>query len=349
MEKIKPAGIMLALLFFTANACAINATVAAGSATPTIGQSFLVTVTATQLTNVLGYQFRIGYDPAKLAVEHIEAGDYLSACSSPFSTKTNQTGSVGIDNVCLGQTVSSGTTLAQITFKALATGDATLDVTNSTITIGKNPSTNAVITEVDGIADIVSVSASAAVGGGTVRINNSITVTVNASQLSGVHGYSFRVSYDPAKLSMTGISAGNYLSACSNPVNMVINGTGIIGLDSACLGAGVSSGTTLASITFKALEISNASLELSAATITLDGNLTATITISGNIVSITPVPENPADSNGDGHVDYHDLLTVAGSYGRHAGDGRFNSDADLNGDGVVDYKDLLILAANYGR
>jgi hypothetical protein len=56
----------------------------------------------------------------------------------------------------------------------------------------------------------------------------------------------------------------------------------------------------------------------------------------------------PGDANGDGKVDYDDLVILAASYGKSAGHGGYDSRADFNNDGKTDYADLLILAANYG-
>ena len=54
----------------------------------------------------------------------------------------------------------------------------------------------------------------------------------------------------------------------------------------------------------------------------------------------------PADFNGDGVVDFKDLVILAAHYGST---GATFAMGDANGDGVVDFKDLVILAANYGR
>jgi len=50
------------------------------------------------------------------------------------------------------------------------------------------------------------------------------------------------------------------------------------------------------------------------------------------------------DVNGDGTVNFADLVTLAQNYGK-AGS---YSQGDLNGDGTVNFSDLVILAQNYG-
>jgi parallel beta-helix repeat protein len=54
----------------------------------------------------------------------------------------------------------------------------------------------------------------------------------------------------------------------------------------------------------------------------------------------------PGDINGDGFVDASDLLLLAGSFGKRAGEAGYDSRCDLNADGAVDVSDRLILAGN---
>lgn len=54
------------------------------------------------------------------------------------------------------------------------------------------------------------------------------------------------------------------------------------------------------------------------------------------------------DLNGDWHVDAADLLILAGSWGRSAGEPGFVTACDLNDDSRVNVVDLLILADNWG-
>ncbi len=55
----------------------------------------------------------------------------------------------------------------------------------------------------------------------------------------------------------------------------------------------------------------------------------------------------PGDANGDGAVDYYDLLELISEYGK-TNPGPTDLDSDFDGDGDVDYYDLLILIANFG-
>ena len=55
----------------------------------------------------------------------------------------------------------------------------------------------------------------------------------------------------------------------------------------------------------------------------------------------------PGDANGDGKVDFADLLMLAQNYGLPKGATYMTG--DFNGDGSVGFDDLLILAQNYGK
>ena len=54
------------------------------------------------------------------------------------------------------------------------------------------------------------------------------------------------------------------------------------------------------------------------------------------------------DTNGDGHVDVVDLLTLVDAFGSLLGDANYDLAADLNQDDAVDVADLLSLVYNFG-
>jgi hypothetical protein len=66
-------------------------------------------------------------------------------------------------------------------------------------------------------------------------------------------------------------------------------------------------------------------------------------------ITSTTLSNVSGDANGDGRVDYKDLVILAASYGKQRGADGFDERADYNADGVIDYRDMLVLAANYGR
>jgi hypothetical protein len=65
---------------------------------------------------------------------------------------------------------------------------------------------------------------------------------------------------------------------------------------------------------------------------------------------------NVGDINGDGIVDILDAITLAGVYGKQAGQTGYNADANLNltpdtvsGKQIIDILDAITLANNFGK
>jgi len=76
-------------------------------------------------------------------------------------------------------------------------------------------------------------------------------------------------------------------------------------------------------------------------------NLTGNVTFwIDNVVFNQMQSQIPGDANGDGKVDFADLLILAQNYGKMPNE--TFSDGDFNNDGAVGFDDLLILAQNYG-
>ena len=67
---------------------------------------------------------------------------------------------------------------------------------------------------------------------------------------------------------------------------------------------------------------------------------------TANALAIFGLKRIPGDANGDGKVDFNDLLILSQNFGKTSG-GTFAT-GDFNGDGAVGFPDLLILAQNYG-
>ena len=124
-----------------------------------------------------------------------------------------------------------------------------------------------------------------------LKVNDPLTVQVKSTPLDGVYGYSFRLNYDPAKLTVTSVSSGDYLSTCTSNYNVSTNQIGVVGIDYACLEPKTSSGTNLAAITFKAVSPGIASLDLSGSAIDFEYGKDAAITeVDGSVTIGNVVP-----------------------------------------------------------
>ena len=56
-----------------------------------------------------------------------------------------------------------------------------------------------------------------------------------------------------------------------------------------------------------------------------------------------------ADADGDGRVNYRDLLIMAACYNKRNDQRGYDNRADYNEDCRIDYRDLLILAGEYNK
>jgi len=68
------------------------------------------------------------------------------------------------------------------------------------------------------------------------------------------------------------------------------------------------------------------------------------LTYGSRVVELDAISPTSGDANGDGDVDFADLLTLARNYGKR---GAGWIDGDFNGDGTVGFDDLVTLARHY--
>jgi hypothetical protein len=67
------------------------------------------------------------------------------------------------------------------------------------------------------------------------------------------------------------------------------------------------------------------------------------------IFFFTSFTQIPGDFNGDGQVEFNDLMIFALAYGSCEGDDNWDSRCDLNSDGCIEFNDLMIFALHYGE
>lgn len=57
---------------------------------------------------------------------------------------------------------------------------------------------------------------------------------------------------------------------------------------------------------------------------------------------------NPADFNGDGHVNLLDAILMSNAFGTTTASLNWNATYDLNNDGAINILDMIILGKNFG-
>jgi hypothetical protein len=97
-----------------------------------LGETFTVEVKIKNVSNLQGFEFKLGYDTAKLDALEVSESSFLKGFGEtlPFKLETNETlGSVWVAIVLLGTTSAQGDgTLAKVTFRCTETGQFLFDL-----------------------------------------------------------------------------------------------------------------------------------------------------------------------------------------------------------------------------
>ena len=148
---------------------------------------------------------------------------------------------------------------------------------------------------------VFAASPTISVSGGSVTLNNEITVDVSLSSSSNAAGGNFTLQYDSAKLTPVSYTSGSLVSGYTNNCNLTYSSNSIrFTLNGA---NAITSSGKLVSIKFKAKATGSASLSFtsyklyntsgssisttaSGNTITVNGNTSASLTVSGGTVNV---------------------------------------------------------------
>lgn len=119
-------------------------------------------------------------------------------------------------------------------------------------------------------------------------VDSIIGIVVTADQLSGVHGYSVTVSYDPARLRCVRAVKRTFLSGQTLFFATIDSIAGTVRIDEAILGTGVQSGSGgMALIEFRGRQPGVTSLNFTGADVRDASNQSITVTTAGSILTIT--------------------------------------------------------------
>ena len=285
---------------------------------PAIGEQFTLNIGIVAGSNIFGYGFSVGFDPAVLRFVESANGTYIPGT---FSVEPI----VSDDTVTLATTASTAWgngngTLATITFEVI-------DVTESIITlfdVSLSDTAEQLVPSFEDSAYIEpSIMPSSAVVSLTPESINSPTIgeqlTFNVDIAGGQDFISFQpyFHYDTAALKYISYTPGDYIS----------NG-----------GAGDG---TLGTVTFEVLNVQNTTVDVSGYFVAPNGLRFAPTFVSARVV--VPIF---GDVNYDGVVNILDLVIVASSFGQSVSEA--GNPADVNEDGVINIIDLVKVAGAFG-
>ena len=186
-----------------------------------------------------------------------------------------------------------------------------------------------------------------------VSVGQVFTMHLSAEEVSGLAGWQFDLTFDPAALSATQVSEGSLLKTGGASTffrkGTVDNQAGTItGLSGTRLTAGGITGTgRLVSVTFRVKAVGETrvrvrNLQFGDTTGAIMPATSPTITINvGGQTTQTPA----WDVNEDGVTNLADLALVSQAMGKPVENPR----TDVNGDGVVDGEDFALVAAHIGE
>jgi len=211
-----------------------------------------------------------------------------------------------------------------------------------------------------------------------VKVSDVFKVYINISDVSGLQGFDFMLTYNTSILDCLALEEGTFLSRVGNTfiAKQEINDKfssefGRVWLAIAILGQGCANGSgTLAVIKFNATAVGESVLDLysdyphkpdQVKLATCGLVAIPNSAIDGHVVadcsSNNPDPPDPPDDavdppnpdiNGDGIVNIKDMVIVAMAYGTSVGVPGFNISADLNQDGSINMADLYLVARTFG-
>jgi hypothetical protein len=205
----------------------------------------------------------------------------------------------------------------------------------------------------------------------SAEVGQTFAVNISISDVSGLLGFDFLLSYNTTVLQLISIQEGTFLKSVGPTfmINLTTNGViwlavtlyDVQGQLKSANGTGV-----LATAEFKAMAVGESVLDLfSKDPYKPDEVKLATdpppndvvpipnVAVDGHVV-VSPDPPNPnnatlvGDVNGDGKVDMRDVGEVARLFHAPPTDPLWNPKCDFNGDGKVDMKDVGLVASRIG-
>lgn len=298
-----------------------------------VGQGFSTGVTINGVANLTGWEFKLFYRSDILNCTDVEEGPFLRTGSSTFftvqiSNNYNSThGRVLVACSLLGLDVSvngSGT-IAVLSFKALGTGNTTLDLIDTKMSDEEEPPQPIDHVALPGMVYVGSQH--------DVAVVNLTTSKAGCKPIPTV-GSGFTT-----EIVVTVENNGAYLETFN--VTLYANSTPIGTLTETNL-APLAQGTLTYAWNTSGFALGNYTISAYAWPVPNETN-----TANNNLTDGTVEVTIPGDVNGDGIVNILDAITLANSFFATPASSNWNPNADINGDGVVNILDAIILANHF--
>ena len=331
-----------------------------------VGDTFTVHLTTENVTDLVGWQSDITFNPTVLKANSVSEGDFLKQGDGRTffqkGTIDNETGKItGLKTAQLSKgEMSRQGTLLSMKFTAIANGKSQLTLDNFqagsrrgetipsrspdiTITVGTPSASD--------VSDVSDVGFSFSTDATPVRSGDSFTLRLSAEKITDLAGWQTDITFDPNTLEAVEVSEGDFLKT-EGVGTFFLRGTidntagKITQISAARLSGGVNGTGTLLLVTFTTKAVGETRVTLS----NLHAGASSTEAIPLDAPEIIITIEDRAfpawDTNQDGQVNVLDLILVAQYLGSAAS---VNRQADVNSDGTINVLDLIAVAQHLGE
>ena len=331
-----------------------------------VRDTFTVHLKTENVTDLVGWQSDITFNPTVLKANSVSEGDFLKQGDGRTffqkGTIDNATGKItGLKTAQLSKgEMSRQGTLLSMKFTAIANGKSQLTLDNFqagsrrgetipsrspdiTITVGTPSASD--------VSDVSDIGFSFSTDATPVRSGDSFTLRLSAEKVTDLAGWQTDITFDPNALEAVEVSEGDFLKT-EGVGTFFLRGTidntagKITQISSARLSGGVNGTGTLLLVTFTAKAVGETRVTLS----NLHAGASSTEAIPLDAPEIIITVEDRAfpawDTNQDGQVNVLDLILVAQHLGSAAS---VNRQADVNGDGTINVLDLIAVAQHLGE
>ena len=328
-----------------------------------MGDTFTVHLKTENVTDLVGWQSDITFNPTVLKANSVNEGNFLKQGDGRTffqkGTIDNATGKItGLKTVQLSKgEMSRQGMLLSMRFTAIANGKSQLTLDNFQAgsrrgeTIPSRPPDITITVGTPSISDVSGVGLSLSTDTTPVRAGGSFTLRLSAEKIVDLAGWQADITFDPNVLEAIEVNEGDFLKA-GGVGTFFLRGTidntagKITKISSARLSGGVNGTGTLLSVTFTAKAVGETRVTLS----NLHAGDSSTEAIALDAPEIVITVEDSAfpawDANRDGQVNVLDLIVVAQHLGAAVS---ANQRSDVNGDGTINILDLIAVAQHLGE